>query len=375
VDTYFAPPERHTKEEIDEDIKVASTHPVIDEVMKASSGMFAVLNGQRQIVAINESFLKTMGIENASDVMGLRLGEYVSCVHACEMPGGCGTSKYCSTCGAVVAILTSLDTSETAENTCTIKTERDYKELDLYFNVRCHPINIEGHKFLLLFLQDISIHQQWAYLEQTFLHDISNIMQGLIGTSELLKDESKVTKTRIETMGHLSRRLAQEIEIQKALSTTLSHAYQPLYNKLTVHLIFDELRTIYNNHPVANDRDLKVIYPVEEISFYSDHALVTRILVNMVSNALEATATGDKVTVQIDTSGDTIIFCVWNPTVIPQTVARRIFQRNFSTKDGLGHGIGTYSMKLFGEKILGGQVSFNSTDAEGTTFRFALQCL
>ncbi|MEI7817386.1 MAG: sensor histidine kinase [Desulfuromonadales bacterium] len=375
METYFAPPVRHTKEEIDEDIKIASTHPLIDEVMKASSGMFAVLNEQRQLVAINESFLKTMGIENAAEVMGLRLGEYVRCVHACEMPGGCGTSKYCSTCGSVVATLTSLDTDETAENTCTIKTERDYKELDLYFNVRSHPIKIEEHKFLLLFLQDISIHQQWAYLEQTFLHDISNIMQGLIGTSELLNDESKVTKTRLDTMGQLSRRLAQEVEIQKTLSTTLSHAYQPLYNKLTVHLIFDELSNIYNNHPLAIDRNLSFTYPEEDISFHSDHALVTRTLVNMVSNALEATTKNGWVTVKVETSGDTIIFCVWNPTVIPETVAIRMFQRNFSTKDGLGHGIGTFSMKLFGEKILGGQISFTSTDAEGTTFRFALQCI
>lgn len=375
MDTHFAQPERRTREEIDEEVKSVSVQPVIDEVMKASSGMFAVLNEKRQIVAINESFLKTMGIENAADVMGLRLGEYVSCIHACEMPGGCGTSRYCSTCGAVVAMVTALEADETTDRTCIITTERDFKELDLYFRVRCHPIQLENHKFLLLFLQDISIHQQWAYLEQTFLHDISNIMQGLIVTSELLKDESKITRTRLETMNCLSNRLAQEIEIQKALSTTLSHAYQPLYVKLTVHHIFDELVTIFNSHPAGKERVLDFTYPEDEISFQSDHALVIRTLTNMISNALEATAKEGKVVVRVDVSGDTIMLYVWNSAVIPGAVAQRIFQRNFSTKDGLGHGIGTYSMKLFGEKILGGQVSFTSNEAEGTTFRFALQCI
>ena len=49
----------------------------------------------------------------------------------------------------------------------------------------------------------------------------------------------------------------------------------------------------------------------------------------------------------------------------------RIFQRNFSTKEQDGRGIGTFSMKLFGEKILGGQVSFTTSKTGGTTFKFA----
>lgn len=371
--THYAPPERLTREEVEENVRMIAAHPVIDEVMKASSGMFAVLNRYRQIVAINESFLRTMGIENAADVMGLRLGEYVKCVHACEMEGGCGTSRYCSTCGSVISTMTALDTGETIERTCNITTEKDFKELDLYFNVRSHPIILEGEKYILLFIQDISIHQQWAYLEQTFLHDISNTIQGLMGASELLKDASKVTANRLEVIRKLSQRLTQEVAIQKILSTTLAQSYQPLYNSLSVHHIFDELGKVFANHPVARDRELIFFAPDEEVTFLSDHVLVTRTLINMISNALEAIEAGDKVTVGIETNSGALIFSVWNRTFIPLHIADRIFQRNFSTKEGLGHGIGTYSMKLFGEKILGGQVSFTSTEQDGTTFCFALQ--
>jgi signal transduction histidine kinase len=289
------------------------------------------------------------------------------------MPGGCGTSKYCSTCGAVIAQMTALKSGETVERTCSISTEKDFKELDLYFNVRCHPIVIENSRYLLLFMQDISIHQQWAYLEKTFLHDISNTLQGLIGTSELLLDESKTTKIYLESIRELSQRLAQEVAVQKTLSTTLAHSYQPLYNNLTVHNLFDELRKVYDNHPAAKDRILTFLYPDEDIHFLSDHTLVTRTLINMSSNALEATEKGGKVVVRVEAAGESVVFCVWNRAVILEETADRIFQRNFTTKDGFGHGLGTYSMKLFGEKILGGQVSFTSTEQEGTTFRFALQ--
>ncbi len=49
-------------------------------------------------------------------------------------------------------------------------------------------------------------------------------------------------------------------------------------------------------------------------------------------------------------------------------MARRIFQRNFSTKAEAGRGIGTFSMKLLGEEVLGGKVSFTSTENDGTVF-------
>mgnify|MGYP006293419399 CR=1 len=37
-----------------------------------------------------------------------------------------------------------------------------------------------------------------------------------------------------------------------------------------------------------------------------------------------------------------------------------LFKRSFSTK-GVGRGIGTYSMKLFGEKYLKGKVDFKNS--------------
>jgi sensor histidine kinase regulating citrate/malate metabolism len=54
--------------------------------------------------------------------------------------------------------------------------------------------------------------------------------------------------------------------------------------------------------------------------------------------------------------------------VIPEKVALRIFQRSFSTKAKKGRGIGTYSMKLFGERYLGGKVGFETNEEKGTMF-------
>jgi sensor histidine kinase regulating citrate/malate metabolism len=56
---------------------------------------------------------------------------------------------------------------------------------------------------------------------------------------------------------------------------------------------------------------------------------------------------------------------------IPEDVRLQIFQRSFSTK-GSGRGLGTYSMKLFGENYLHGRVYFRTNEKQGTTFTIEL---
>jgi sensor histidine kinase regulating citrate/malate metabolism len=50
---------------------------------------------------------------------------------------------------------------------------------------------------------------------------------------------------------------------------------------------------------------------------------------------------------------------VTNPGEMPESVQLQVFKRSFSTKGTDGRGIGTYSMKLFGEKYLQGEVGFS----------------
>jgi signal transduction histidine kinase len=60
-------------------------------------------------------------------------------------------------------------------------------------------------------------------------------------------------------------------------------------------------------------------------------------------------------------------FSVENPGQIPPDIGARLFHRSFSTK-GSGRGLGTYSVKLFTERYLGGKVSFHSSPEGGTVF-------
>jgi signal transduction histidine kinase len=129
---------------------------------------------------------------------------------------------------------------------------------------------------------------------------------------------------------------------------------------------------VFSNHPVAKGKLLRLPQTIPDLSFTTDFPLLMRVIDNMLKNAFEATVEGGEVKVSIEQGQDEITFCVWNQQAIPKDIAKRVFQRNFSTKKDVGRGLGTYSMKLFGEQFLGGRVNFTTSETDGTVFCFSL---
>lgn len=373
--THFAPPQRRTREELQADVIAISRNPVIDNLMAISNGLFAVLNDKRQVVALNDSFMKMVGIEDVEEALGLRPGEYVKCIHACDMEAGCGTSEYCSTCGAVLSILSALTTNKPQEQSCALTIEKDNQDLDLYFSVRSCPITIDDSVFILFFMQDISAQQYRSCLERSFFHDISNILCALSLKSELLASRPGVQQDKIQELYMIVQRVVQEVTIQHNLMNSLEMSCQPLYSDVSVNALLAEIELVFRDHPLTLKRSVEIEFLSTDVILKTDFHLTCRILVNMVTNALEASDKDGSVRVYCEPDANAIALAVWNDGVIGEDVAKRLFQKNFSTKGTLGRGFGTYSMKLFGEQILGGRVTFESSAAGGTIFRFSQLCV
>lgn len=368
VHSYFASPERADEGAVGIDIDIVSNNPVISGVLTNVGGLIAVLNEQRQIVSLNTDFLEMLGIEDGAAVLGLRLGEAVDCIHAREEPGGCGTSKYCSNCGAAIATVACLEAETRIERRCALVAKRGDREVQLALQVRANPLRINGRMYVLLFLQDITQQEQRAALERTFFHDINNMLSMLVQASELLVDESPSTLST--AIFDASLRLSSEVAMQKCLFDDDSGNYLPMWRECDAGQILQELRIFFSSHKAGRGRSLQFPDHYQRIPLKTDGSSLFRVLLNMIVNALEATEVGGTVKVWVEDEQGAPVFCVWNEMVIPEDVALRIFQRNYSTKGQAGRGIGTYSMKLFGEKILGGKVSFTSRSGEGTIFRF-----
>ncbi len=372
--TYYAPPGRAGRMTLRANVDLVTSNPIADTLMQAVSGLMAILNEQRQILALNTALMKSLGIDDAEEVLGLRPGEAIKCIHAHEEPGGCGTSRHCATCGAAIAIVSTLATSEAQERTCIARVAKDGRQADLFFHVRCCPILFSGERFLLLFLQDCTVQQQQAALERVFFHDIRNTILGLKFACQLLEHEPDVTqrKIHITRINQIANQLDREIEIQKFLAMREPQAFSLSLDTIDLKKAVDEINTVISNHAVSVDKTLALPYPIPEIKISSDVTLLKRILANMLINAFEATEPDGTVRFWVEQTDQNVSFHVWNRQAIPAEQKLRIFQRNYSTKARSGRGLGTYSMKLFGETYLGGRVDFTSSEAEGTTFRLIL---
>ena len=189
VETYFAPAARASDDALRRQIEIASRNPIIDALMRVVSGLLAVLNQQRQILAVNDSLLDMLGLEEAADVLGLRPGEAIRCTHAGLGPGGCGTSRYCSSCGAAIAIVASQEAGRAVERECAVTVQREGQEADLFLVVRSEPLEFDGERLILLFLRDITVAQQRAALERIFFHDIGSIIGALRLNCHLLDSQ------------------------------------------------------------------------------------------------------------------------------------------------------------------------------------------
>jgi signal transduction histidine kinase len=363
--TAFLPAERADAADLTEQQHAAAEMDLLRHVTEAVPDVLAVLNRQRQIVYANQRLLAMLGCACASEVHGQRPGEVLRCVHAAETAGGCGTSEFCSTCGAALAILESQHGRSTKKE-CRI-TAIDGRAYDL--RVWATPYRFRDQEFTIFAMVDIGDEKRRQALERTFFHDVLNTASGLSGLAELLEAEGAADRATgfARLMRKTSAQLVDEIESQRQLLAAENDQLVVTVRGFGSVEMLDEVIDRFERLPMARDRELAVAADCLEVEVHSDRALLRRVLVNMTKNALEAVAPGARVTLACHPDGDDVRFSVHNPGIMSRDVQMQVFQRSFSSK-GPGRGIGTYSMKLFGERYLGGSVGFLSDEADGTVF-------
>jgi signal transduction histidine kinase len=179
-------------------------------------------------------------------------------------------------------------------------------------------------------------------------------------------------KGELDELQGLADQLVEEIQVQRDLIYAESGDLEPESAPVQVLVLLARLQVLYRTHPVARDCQL-VLDETWPGSIETDQRLLGRVLGNMIKNALEATDPGGTVTVRCcEKPPRHVVFSVHNDGVMPKEIQMQVFQRSFSTKAVSGRGIGTHSMKLFGERYLGGKVDFTSREPEGTTFSLTL---
>lgn len=371
MDTYFAPAKRTERRKFRNQITAITHNPIMDTLLKTAAGLLVVLNEDRQIVAVNHIFLDELGIGDIEQVLGFRLGESLQCVHAHERPSGCGTTQHCRSCGAAIAMMTAIDQNRTDEQVCALLTDKKGIIEDTCLLIKAIPISLEGNRWILIYAEDITQQHFWSNLERIFFHDLSNTLSAVSGNAQLLEMELPDNEEVKNILAGIDR-LTREIQIQRTFSQRKQAGFKISKTTFTLEDIRNEIRLIITGHNSSHGKEIVENWPQENIEFNTDLLLVSRVLSNMLINAFEASKQGDPITLDAQRDGSSFKWEIWNKAYIPPEIQDRIFQRHFTTKSKFGRGLGTYSMKFFGEKHLGGKVFFNTSEKEGTVFTFRL---
>jgi signal transduction histidine kinase len=331
------------------------------------------MDRNRQVVLANGSSIDRLGLDKKVALYGRRPGEALDCQNAALSPHGCGTAPGCATCGALKAIASAQKGIPDMQE-CRICQQADGNALDL--RVWTHPLtmgvddgiadSVAGG--IVFQAYDISNEKRREALERTFFHDILNVAGGLKNGLGMLGELEPEEQAEVLPMLVTScQGLVDEIEAQKDLLAIEAGSYDAKPTAFRAGEVLQAVEEVYRHHSVAAGRHLYLENTGPEIVVTSDRRLLKRVLGNMVKNALEACAEGERVTLGCKPHGDGVAFWVHNPQHMPKEVRLQVFQRSFSTK-GYGRGLGTFGMRLLTERYLNGKIAFTSTAESGTTF-------
>lgn len=368
--TEFASSERSDEEHVDRQACLVSQVPLLCKHFDAIPLLVLILNEHRQIVYANRATVAAFGLPNREALYGLRPGEALNCIHADESVAGCGTTSFCRECGAVRAILAGLDDTRAVEE-CRIMPRGDANPFD--FRVTTSPYVIDNERLVVFTIADISHEKRREVLERAFFHDVNNTLAVVRTCLDLMPPHAIPRENGLfEHIAVGITMLINEIGTQQGL--LYAEDGDLSLNITEVHSLafLREVTSMYQHHECAQNKRIQIDDRAIDAAFRSDKTQLSRIVGNMVKNALEASSSGERVSVGCEWAEEgQIRIWVQNAQYMPPAVQAQIFNRSFSTK-GIGRGIGTYSMKLLGERYLDGKVSFTSSPEDGTTFSIAL---
>jgi hypothetical protein len=354
---------------------VTVTEANAEHMLEAMPAPAAILDADRRIVAANSLFLELLGASKREAVVGMRPGEALTCVHAAEAPGGCGSSPHCGHCGQQAAVREAAERVRRVVKEATIQSRQANDGGAMEFRVHATPITLDGRALCVLGLEDVRSERRRQVLERTLFHDLRSTVEEILELSARLHDpllDAAAIAASARRLQLLGERASDQIDAQHQLCLAEQGSLDPEYSHVELSPFVAELLAFHRPLPCAEGRLLRHT-EIPDGVVYVDRRLLRRVLGQLVANALEATPAGETVTVSCERDDEGTRFVVHNPGVIPMHGQLLLFKRAFTTRSGPGRGVGLHYAKMLTDFYLDGELGFRSTADLGTTFELRLR--
>lgn len=357
---------RSSAEDLSLQRAVLSTERHLCELLDAIPDNVMLLNENRQILYANKTLEQFCAAHGVFGLIGLRIGEAFSCQNASCAVEGCGSAEPCNLCGALDASLIALRGQPSAFECQILRNSRRGPDaLDL--RVSGTPLHWKSGPAVLLVASDISHVKRRQVLERLFFHDTLNTAGTINQIAEMLMHGILDFEAAKQDLWQASQMLVREIRGQSQLFAAENEELRVEFGLVLVRELLESVAALFRNNEAGLGKRIVIKEETAGLLLLSDNALLTRVLGNLLKNALEASHPGEVVTLGCRREETDIVLWCHNEGVLTREIQMQIFRRSFSTK-GSGRGIGTYSIKLLSEKYLQGKVELVSTLQTGTLF-------
>lgn len=226
----------------------------------------------------------------------------------------------------------------------------------------------------LLVLRDITAERERDRLREDMIrmlmHDLQNplgpiylALEELITYPELSPSAQSLVRTALRGLGRLQNLISNLLDLARLESGRLPIEWEPVDLRELVEEAVEEWGPVFQRRKLHVTTEINPMLPW----VWVDRQLISRVLWNLLSNALKFTPVGGEIRVRAYPQAGMAVLEVFNSgSYIPPEQRQRIFER-FSTLPGRrGYGLGLAFSKLAVEAH-GGRIEVES-DSNGTTF-------
>lgn len=336
----------------------------IATVMDATASSFLVVNEKTEVLFNNKSF----AANNLADTQlpPVQPGDLLECINSVNSPHGCGTSEECPNCKFRNAIKQAFATNKITSCEIVLALTNDRI---LAIRTTVSPFVFNNTRYAAIFNIDIYDSIRKRMSERLFFHDIFNQIGKINNSIQSLwsaKSNTQQFALSIRELQNMTSNIVDTITFQRDLIAAENEEFNIEVSNVDLNSLFTTLHSVIQPF---NDKGCKI--DVQELDIATtvetDARLLQHILFEMLKNAIEFVEPHSTIRLSVKMSKQTAIFCVNNPGVVSEQARNTIFHFGSTTKNS-GHGLGTYSMKLWTDKYLKGKVWFESTEAKGTSF-------
>jgi len=218
-------------------------------------------------------------------------------------------------------------------------------------------------------------------------HEIRTPLNSIIGFSQILwkkneqLDASAESRKYLENIRISGENLLQLINNILDLSKIEAGKMQLSVDNVDVHNLLQRVFEINAVQAQVKDLDYKLeILPGTPQFMVTDRTLLTEVFMNVISNAIKFTPSGEEVRVRLERDGDYMLFGVRDKGVgIPEDKHSAVFE-SFVQADGRttrqfeGSGLGLAITKRIVE-LMGGDIGIDSSPGKGCHIKVRITCV